>query len=132
MDEPKNENNAPSISNDLNKEAIMNLANNLTKNENTIDMSSIMRMATNLLTDNSLMNSVKELGNVNKAPAQDEATTNENQNNKEITAIFEQMEKLMDEISKMNKNLMAVLEQNEQLIKLMQPNDKSEKKRKKY
>jgi hypothetical protein len=49
------------------KEAIMNLANNMIKNENTFDMGSIMKMATTLLKDETLMNSVKDLGGLKQS-----------------------------------------------------------------
>ncbi|MEH7118222.1 hypothetical protein V7128_12475 [Neobacillus vireti] len=39
----------------IDKDSIMNLANNLIKDENTFDMGSIMRMATNLLKDEKLL-----------------------------------------------------------------------------
>lgn len=56
--------------NSINQDAVMNLANNLFKNENTFDFSSIMRMATNLLSNDALMNSVQAIGQSNPAPAQ--------------------------------------------------------------
>lgn len=47
------------------KDAILNLVNDLVKNENSLDLGSILRMATNLLSDDSLMKSVKDIGQFN-------------------------------------------------------------------
>ncbi|GHH96870.1 hypothetical protein [Neobacillus kokaensis] len=63
----RNDNNDQNKGNTINQDAVMNLANNLFKNESSFDISSIMRMATNLLSNDALMNSVQAISQPNTA-----------------------------------------------------------------
>ena len=54
----------------INQDAIIDLANSLVKSENTFDIGAIMRMATNLLSNDSMMKSVQEIGQANQEKEQ--------------------------------------------------------------
>ncbi|MCL6570997.1 MAG: hypothetical protein K6T88_04860 [Bacillus sp. (in: Bacteria)] len=116
MNENNNENHDDSPENLVDKNAIMNLANNLMKNEKTIDMGSIMRMATNLLTDDSLMNATKELGKFKQSPSPQPTTAIEDHSDIESSILNDLLKKLAIDVAKISKELATIKEQNTNLL----------------
>lgn len=117
-------NDKPTADNQM-KDALMNLADNLMKDEMTIDMNSIMRMATNLLTNDSLMNSVKDLGNFAQLPVPDfpeypETLETEQATDLDLAPLTEQLEKLTAEMAEVKKELADIKEQNKHFIESIQ------------
>ena len=124
-----NENNEQKMGNTIDKDAVMNLANNLIKNENSIDINSIMRMATNLLKDDSLMNSVKDLGKVKKIPTLKVPKVPDNQEKTALALIHEQLEKIANDLLEVKRELTNLTEQNKNLLTLIQTASKDQERK---
>ncbi|GHI01002.1 hypothetical protein [Neobacillus kokaensis] len=104
-DQTKGKNNNEKIGSSNQREAILNLANNLVKNENVIDMNSIMRMATNLLQNDSLMNSVKDIGQYQQNSPINEPGIQEKQEKTELTFIHEQLKEINQVLSEIKMEI---------------------------
>lgn len=114
MSNKKNENNGQ---NNLDKDSLKNLTNNVLNNQNSLDLNSIMRVAANLLGNDSIMNSINELNKRNQPPA--ESTVPENQENAELASLAEQLEKIANGFLALQKELLELKEQNQNLTKLV-------------
>ncbi|MEH7399956.1 hypothetical protein V7148_03090 [Gottfriedia acidiceleris] len=115
--------------NDLNKESIMKLANNLKGNETTIDMSSIMRMAQNLFKDDSLMKSVQDLGKTNQSNSISLPKSTQKKENLELPMTSEILEKISNELIQIKSELVEINKNNKNLVINFQRNDKNNKKK---
>ncbi len=98
--------------NDLTKESIMKLANNLKANETTIDMSSIMRMAQNLFKDDSLMKSVQDLGKTNQSNSISFPKYTPKEENLELPLTSELLEKIYNELIQIKSELVELNKNN--------------------
>ncbi|WP_129688248.1 hypothetical protein [Gottfriedia acidiceleris] len=115
--------------NDLNKESIMKLANNLKANETTIDMSSIMRMAQNLFKDDSLMKSVQDLGKTNQANSISFPKSAPKKENIELPLTSELLDKIYNELNQIKSELVEINKNNKNLVINFQRNEKNNKKK---
>lgn len=115
--------------NDLNKENIMKLANNLKANETTIDMSSIMRMAQNLFKDDSLMKSVQDLGKTNQSNSIAFPKSAQKKENIESPLTSEVLEKIYNELNQIKSELVEINKNNKNLVINFQRNEKNNKKK---
>lgn len=116
--------------NDIKKESIINLANNLTANETTIDMSSIMKMAQNLFKDDSLMKSVQDLGKLNQPNSISIPKSAPKKENSELPLIRELLEKIYNEFIQIKLELTQINENNKTLVEIIQSETKNNKKKK--
>ncbi len=80
-----------------------NLAANLKLGESNLDMASIMSMASTLLTNDSVLNSLKGMGSLNQLNTVPEVKTQPKQKNTDITMLHELIDKIQLQImSEMN------------------------------
>ncbi|MDN3015358.1 hypothetical protein PH210_03940 [Paenibacillus sp. BSR1-1] len=121
-----NENNAQDAGNNMDKDPLKNLTNNLLNNQNSFDLSSIMRVATTLLNNESIINSFTELNKQNQTPAP--STAPEKQENAELASLSEQLEKLSNDFSELKKELLELKELNNYMIKIFKKLYDSKKK----
>ncbi|MEE6449875.1 hypothetical protein RAH41_04795 [Gottfriedia acidiceleris] len=118
--------------NNLNRESIMKLANNLKANETTIDMSSIMRMAQNLFKDDSLMKSVQDLGKGIQSDSITFPKTAPKKEEIELPQTSEVLEKIYNELDQIKSELAEINKNNKDLANLVtnfQRNEKNNKKK---
>jgi hypothetical protein len=118
--------------NDIKKESIINLANNLTSNETTIDMSSIMRMAQNLFKDDSLMKSVQDLGKHNQPNSISVPKAAPKKENSELPLILELLEKIYNEFIQIKLEMTEINANNKTLVEIIQKNETKNNKKKKW
>jgi signal transduction histidine kinase len=143
MHENENENYVQNTGNNIDKDTVKNLANNLTKNQGALDLGSIMQLATTLLKNDSLMNSVNELNKKRQNIAPSVAKSSEKLENGELASLSEKLENITNDMSalkeennvlasagqkldnitndilELKKELKAVKEQNNDVIKLL-------------
>lgn len=100
------------------KDSLMSIAEQLMKNETTIDMSSIMRMASNMLTDDSLLNSVQKLGNLKQNLVPVQPSVSETLDNG-VTLFQDQLTAIANEITELRKELADVQAQNKELTEII-------------
>ncbi|MEH7611270.1 hypothetical protein [Gottfriedia acidiceleris] len=115
--------------NDLKKESIMNLANNLKANETNIDMSSIMRMAQNLFKDDLLMKSVQDLGKTNQSNSISFPKSAPKEENLEVPLSSKLLEKICNELIQIKSELIEINKNNKTLVINFQRNEKNNKKK---
>ncbi|MEH7454590.1 hypothetical protein [Gottfriedia acidiceleris] len=115
--------------NDIKKESIMNLANNLKANETNIDMSSIMRMAQNLFKDDSLMKSVQDLGKTNQPNSISFPKSAQKEEKLELPLSSELLEKIYNELIQVKSELVELNKNNKSLVINFQRNEKNNKKK---
>ncbi|PLS07154.1 hypothetical protein [Neobacillus cucumis] len=95
----------------IDKDSIMNLANNLIKDENTFDMGSIMRMATNLLKDEKLL---KDFGKLKQNASMNLPIVDESKllpANKKVSAQAVAPEKVLDVQEELSNHFSAMKEE---------------------
>lgn len=106
-----NENNAQNLIENIDKESIKNLTNNLVKNENSIDFSSLIKLATPLLKNESVLNSVMELSKVKETGKTQ--TSSESKGTVESDLLHANLEKVVHELAELKKevtNKLSILE----------------------
>ncbi|WP_066064524.1 hypothetical protein [Neobacillus soli] len=116
MSEDKHENNARTTGNKVNKDALMNLLNNLAKSDYTIDMNTMMRAASNLVNDDSPVNTSHDHGDFQQNSTQTPTFQPEYQRKSDFTLLSEQLENLANSISALRDELAGLKDQNKKLI----------------
>ncbi|NWQ41061.1 hypothetical protein MLOOGBEN_10170 [Bacillus sp. EB106-08-02-XG196] len=80
-----------------------NLTSNLIKNEKSMDLNSIMQLATSLLKNDTLMNSVAGLNKNKQNSTLPVSKVSENQENTELVSLYQKLEKIANDISKIKQ-----------------------------
>jgi hypothetical protein len=87
----------------VNKDTIKNLTDNLVKNENSIDLNSIMQLTSTLLKNDSLMNSVAGLSKIKQNPTLPVSKVSEKQENTKWPSLSQKLDNIANDISELKK-----------------------------
>ncbi|MEH7129885.1 hypothetical protein V7103_16935, partial [Neobacillus drentensis] len=95
----KNENSSQNPSINVDNDTTKNLANNLLKNQSSLDLGSLMQVASSLLKNDALMNSLSERSKKKENPEIPVAKVSKNQEKAELASLSEKLENIANDIS---------------------------------
>lgn len=118
MSDNINENREQNTSNNMDKDP-KNIANQLLKNQNTLDLGSMMQLASTLLNNDVIMNSVTEQLSKNKLIAATKASkVSEKPENVQMSTSYEKLVTISNEISELKEEFRGLATLSEKIENL--------------